>query len=207
MVSTYGKIISVNLRHNFIMPVLSTIAIFVVTPLLFNITSLQGRNVARPFEFFLSWMGVMLLTPVFLPEQNKEIRDVIRSKKIDYLKVCGIRVCYSVVILVLFVTLFAGLMLRRESAVTMTCLYGGIGAALLFGSVGLAAAGISDNTTIGYMAAMLYYLANYGLKKKLGGFFLFSMSSGDSERLEWRFFGAMVLTVVAFIWIHRRQKQ
>lgn len=201
MVSNYGKIQNVNLKHNFVLPFVSALAVFLLTPLVFNITSLQEKEVARPFEFLLCWMGVMLLTPIFLPEQNKDIRDVVRSKKIDYLKVCVIRMLYSVVTLMVLEALFAGMMLWRESAVTVTHLFGGIATSLFFGMIGFAAAGISENTTIGYMAAMLYYLANYGLKERLGDFFLFSMSTGDFAGKGWMIVGAIVLCVITFLWI------
>lgn len=200
MVSNYGKIISVNLKHNFLLPFVSALGVFLLTPLLFNITSLKGTDVARPLEFLLSWMGVMLLTPVFRPEQNKNIRDVIRSKKIDYLIVCGIRMLYSMMTLVVLVSLFVGVMWWQESEVTVTYWFGAIATALFLGAVGLAASGISDNTTIGYMAAMLYYLANYGLKEKLGSFYLFSMSMGDFEGKEWMLAGTVLLIITTFLW-------
>lgn len=193
MESGYGKILSVNLRHNFLLPFVSAAGVFVLTLLLFNVTSLHGEDAARPFEFLLSWMGVMLLVPIFLPEQNKDIRDVIRSKKIDYLKICVIRVLYSVAALVGLESLFVGIMRWRESTVTLAQWFGGITAALFLGAVGLAAAGMSDNTTVGYMAAMIYYLANYGLKDKLGYFYLFSMSAGEYEGKGFMLIGAISL--------------
>ena len=205
--SEYKKIISVNLWHHFKLPFLSAIGIFLLTPLLFNITSLQGKDVARPIEFLLSFLGVALLAPVFMPEQNQDIRDVVCARKINHLQVCVVRVCYSTVTLLLLITAFAGLMLWRESTVTFMHYLAGVGSAMLLGSVGLAAAGASDNATIGYMTAMLFYLANFGLKKKLGHFFLFAMSTGDDESAVWKLAGAGILIAGTFLWLHFRQKR
>ena len=162
----YGKIIGINLKHNFWMPLGSAICILLLTVNLFNIASLQGNAVAQPIEFFLCFVGVMLLTPIFLPEQNQEIRDVIRSKKISYLKICGIRVIYSVAALIVLEGIFVGIMYVSESQVTVQHFIGGVATALFLGAIGLAVAGLSDNTVVGYMAAFIYYLANYGLKQK-----------------------------------------
>ncbi|MDE5737510.1 MAG: hypothetical protein K2H93_04010, partial [Oscillospiraceae bacterium] len=62
-----------------------------MTPILYGISSLNAINASRPLEMFLSLTGIILLTPVFQPEQNENIHDLIRSKKIDYLFVCLIR--------------------------------------------------------------------------------------------------------------------
>lgn len=189
------------------MPLGSAICIKVLTILLFNITALKGRAAAQPIEFLMCFVGVMLLTPVFMPEQNKEIRDVIRSKKTDYLTVCGIRVLYSVLTVIVLETIFVGIMYLSESQVTAWHLFGGIATALFLGAIGLAAAGISDNTISGYMAAFIYYLVNCGLKQKLGVFNLFSMYMGSFEEKRWQFLGGIVLIIVTFGMIGMRQRR
>lgn len=202
--SIYGKIIEVNLKHNFGLPLGAAICTLLLTANIFNIASLQGRAVAQPIEFLLCFMGVMLLTPIFLPEQNREIRDVVCSKKISYLKICGIRVLYSVTALILFVGLFVGMMYWSESQVTWQHFIGGVATALFLGAIGLAVAGISDNTVGGYMAALVYYLANYGLKDKLGVFNLFSMYMGSFEEKWWQLAGGIVLIVMTFAIIRKK---
>ncbi|MDE5834266.1 MAG: hypothetical protein K2H26_01955, partial [Ruminococcus sp.] len=79
------KILLVNLKHNFLPHFILAIAVAVLTPVVFSISSLDSRNSAQPLEMLLLFTGTILLTPVFLPEQNPEVRDVIRSKKTDYL--------------------------------------------------------------------------------------------------------------------------
>lgn len=192
------RIIYINIKHHFLLPFLTALGIFAVTALMFNLSALSAKEAARPIEFFLCFTGIMLLTPIFYPEQNRDLRDVICSKKISYLAVCAMRLAYSAVVLAVLVTLFVCMMKLNESAVTDAHIFGGIATALFLGSVGFFVAGISDNTTLGYMAAMLYYLANYGLKEKLGKFYLFGMSSGRFEEKEWLFAGAAVLILITF---------
>ncbi len=191
--SLYLKILSVNLRYNFLFPLLSSIGIFLLTLVLFNINALKGIYVAQPIEFLLCWIGVMFLTTIFLPEQDKDIRDIICSKKIDYLNICLLRVLYSVISIFLLILLFVGLMKKCESEVNLYHLFGGFSSAMFLGSVGFCVSGISKNTTLGYMAALMYYLTNYGLKSKLGVFYLFSMYSGSMQGKGYMFLGAIVL--------------
>ena len=60
----YGKIIGVNLRHNFLMPFASALGVLILTLIMFNVTALQSREAARPIEFLLCFIGVTLLVPI-----------------------------------------------------------------------------------------------------------------------------------------------
>ena len=176
------------------MPFASALGVLILTLLMFNITALQGIEAARPIEFLLCFIGVMLLVPIFLPEQDKSIRDVICSKKINYFNILVIRILYSVVAMIILIAFFIMIMKVCESDVTVKHLIGGIARAWFLGAVGFAAAGITNNVTVGYMAAMLYYLANYGMKDKVGKFFLFPMSClGRFDESGWLIFGAVAL--------------
>ena len=193
----YGKITGVNLRHNFLMPFASALGVLILTLLMFNVTALQSREAARPIEFLLCFIGVTLLVPIFLPEQDENIRDVICAKKINYFNILIIRILYSVVAMIVLIAFFVVVMKICESDVTVKHLIGGIASAWFLGAVGFAAAGITDNVTVGYMTAMLYYLANYGMKDKVGKFFLFPMSYlGRFDESGWLIFGAVVLMAI-----------
>ena len=201
----YGKIIGVNLRHNFLMPFASALGVLILTLLMFNITSLQGMEAARPIEFLLCFIGVTLLVPIFLPEQDDNIRDVVCSKKINYYNILLIRILYSVAAMILLITFFISLMKVCESQVTVQHLIGGVASAWFLGAVGFAAAGITNNVTVGYMAAMLYYLANYGMKDKVGKFFLFPMSYlGRFDESGWLIFGAVALMAITLGFCRQR---
>ncbi|MCM1099950.1 MAG: hypothetical protein NC079_06380 [Clostridium sp.] len=199
-VKLYGGIAKFNLRHNFIMYFAAAVAVLVLTVLLFNITDLDGRAAAQPIEFMLSWTGVVLLVPVFWPEQDKNLRDVIRSKWADYLTVCLVRVLYSTAALAVLNAAFVGLMGLRESQVTWRHVVCAFATALFLGAAGFAAAGICDNTVAGYMVALMYYLVNYGLKDKLGPFYLFSMyTNGGIREKWWQLAGGAVLIAITFL--------
>lgn len=196
--NSYMKILGINLWHHAWLPFATALGVFVLTATMFNLSALTAKEAARPIEFFLCFIGVMLFTPVFYPEQNHDLRDVVCSKKVSYLKVCALRLFYSFILLSVLEIVFVCIMKLNESAVTDAHIFGGIATAAFLGSIGFFAAGITDNTTLGYMAAMMYYLASYGMKEKLGKFFLFSMSAGNFEEKGWLFLGTAVLIACTF---------
>lgn len=201
---SYGNILKVNLRHQFPGPALAALALAVLTGLVFNLNALESAAVAKPLELLLIWIGPAVLVPVFGPEQNPEIRDVVRTRRIDYLQVCVLRIGYSALTVALLSVLFTGMMKAGESQVLPYHLWGSICSALLLGAVGMAVAGISGNTAAGFMVCMLYYLASYGMKNKLGVFSLFSMTGGMMTGKGWQLLAAFFLTVLTMVVMGRR---
>lgn len=193
-----AKILAVNLKHNFPVHFVLAIIVAVLTPVVFSISALDARMSAQPIEMLLLFTGTILLTPVFLPEQNPEIRDVIRSKKADYLLVCLIRVLYSVAAVMLITGIFVLIMKHNGCEVTYRHFIGGFASSFFLGTVGFSVAGLSNNISAGYMASMVYYAANIGLKDKLGICYLFSMYSGGdfSDKYLLILLSAGIITVV-----------
>lgn len=171
------------------------------TQALFGIASLDAREAAQPLERLLSLTGTVLLTPIFLPEQNENIRDLIRSKRTDYLAVCVVRLIYSIFFLAVIMGVFTYVMRCCESAVTVRHFVGGFATALFLGSLGFFFAGISQNTIVGYMISMIYYITNFGIKDELKDLYLFSMSAGSFTEKYWLIGGSAVLFTVTFLLI------
>lgn len=204
---TIFKVLSVNLRHHALLPFAMAFGIFLVTASMFNLSALTAKEAAKPLEFFLCFTGVMLLTPICYPEQDHELRDVICSHKMSYVFLCVLRLAYSLLFLVLLETLFVGLLNGGESTVTPDHLFGGVATAVFLGAIGFFVSGVTDNVTLGYMGAMLYYLLSYGMKKKLGKFYLFYMCAGQFEEKKWLFAGAAVLILLTFLFMRLRRKK
>jgi len=201
------KLLNINLRHHAPVPFATAVGTFFATALLFNLSALTAGEAAKPLEYFLCFIGVMLFTPICYPEQDHDLRDVICSRKTSYTFLCVLRLVYSSVVLVLLELLFVCMLHRNESTVTVEHLVGGIVTAAFLGAVGFFVAGVTDNIVLGYMGAMLYYLLNYGAKDKLGKFYLFYMSTGHFEEKWWLLFGALVLVAVTFVvmWVRRKR--
>lgn len=202
----FWGILKTNLRRQFPWPALAAVALMALTGLVFNLNSLEGDAVARPLEMLLVWVGPALLATVFLPEQNPEIRDVVRARQTSYLQVCLLRLLYSALAAVLLILLFSGIMKAGESQVLPYHIWGCICSAVLLGALGLAVSGVSGNVAGGLMACMLYYLASYGMGRKLGVFSLFSMSKGAMQGKGWQLLAAFVLVSGALLIMRRRRQ-
>ena len=138
------KILSVNLRRNFLPHVVIAIMVVLLTPVVFSISSLDTKSAAQPIEMLLSLTGTVLLTPVFLPEQDENIRDLIRSKRTCYTHICMMRVIYSVLTLAIIIAGFVLVMHNFECDVTIRHAAGGFATALLLGSTGFFAAALAE---------------------------------------------------------------
>lgn len=193
------EIAKVNLKHHALLSILAASAIIIITPVLFGTAHLDKRAAAAPLEMFVSLAGIVLLTPLFQPEQNKDIDDLVSSKYISPLKIYGIRTVYTLTILVAFISLFGLYMRGQECDVTPCLIVGTAANAIFLGSLGMLAAALSDHTVMGYMTPMVFYAMNYGMGGKLGNFYLFSMSAGDFEPKRWLLVTGVFLMAVSLL--------
>lgn len=191
------KITLVNLKHNFAVNFILACIAAAAASALFGISSLSAGDAYKPLEFMLPFSGMFLLTPIFYPEQNENIRDLIRSKKTGYLSVCLIRVIYSVAALALISAALVLAMDANECDVTWRHFLGGFVSALLLGGMGFLTASLSGNVTAGYMAAVIFYLAGYGMKSKLGAVCVFAMTVSKDGDFTVKYTGLLIAS--AFI--------
>lgn len=201
-----SKIIGINLKHHFLPHFILSLIIAFLTPIIFGTSSLNANESAQPLEMLVSLTGIVLITPIFLPEQNKNIRDFMRSKKIAYLAVCALRLLYSVICLAIIFGIFTGCMAYSECAVTFRHFVGGFSSALFLGALGFCLAGISGNAVIGYMSSMIYYIVNFALKEDLKNYYLFSMSAGSFHEKYWLIFCSIGLFWMTFIYVGIAEK-
>lgn len=172
------EIAKTNLRHNSLLSIVAAVLLCLITPLLIGTANLDRNSAAMPLEMFVSLIGIVLLTPVFQPEQNEEIHDLVSSKHCSTEKVYLIRTLYTVGVVVLLICLFVVYMQTQGSDVTMVLVFGAAANAIFLGSMGMLVSALTGNTVIGYMPPFLYYALNIGMGPKLGNFYLFSMTVG-----------------------------
>lgn len=204
----WPKIIWVNLKHHYLPQLAMACILFLAAPVLFNIHHLDAMRAARPIEMVLILTGMVLLTPIFQPEQQPELLDVIRSKRCSYYLVCMIRILYSVLTVMVLVVAFVWLLKYNGSNVTRQHFLGGFVTAVYFGVIGMMFAGITGNVICGYMVDMVYYILSTGMKEKLGKFFLFSMSMGGRyEDKYWLVLFSILGVMVAFAVMKGKQRR
>ncbi len=189
-----------DIRHNFLPHYLLAAAIVVITPLFFSVSELDSRQAAQPLEMIISLTGTVLLTPVFMPEQNESIRDLIRSKKAPYLLTCMIRLLIGLLLLAVLTGISVLYMKKCHSQVTFRHFTGTAASAMALGSIGFFTAGVSNNVIIGYMASLLCYILNFIARDKLSIFFIFSMMNGSYDEKKWIFVLSFALILSVFMY-------
>lgn len=186
-----------NLRHNSLLSIAAAVMLCLFTPLLIGTANLDLNSAAMPLEMFVSLIGIVLLTPVFQPEQNEEIHDLVCSKYCNIGKVYLIRTLYSVVVVILLICLFTVYMQTQGSDVTIILVFGTVANATFLGSMGMLTSALTGNTVIGYMPPFLYYALNIGMGPKLGSFYLFSMTVGNFRAKIWLLAAGVLMIMVS----------
>lgn len=151
-----------------------------------------------PLELFLSLTGVILFTPIFQPEQDREIADLVAAKYYRQEIVWLIRLGCSVLAVTAFLSLFTGYLKLRGCDTAPVLVFGTMADALFLGAMGMLTSSLADNTVIGYMPPLFYYALNIGMGQKLGSFYLFSMATGNYGAKLSLFAAGVLMTAAAF---------
>jgi hypothetical protein len=203
----FFEIAKANIRHNFLPQVVLALLILIFTPIIFGITDLDAKASAIPLEMFVSLIGIILLAPIFAPEQNEEIKDAVESKYISSITVCWIRILISIIVMAFLIGAFVFIMVCNGCDVSFKSAWGTFASALLLGAIGFSAYGISNNIAVGYMLPILYYALNFtGGNKYLGNFYLFSMQKGSYSEKVWLFAGGVLMLIFTMAWKQYIQK-
>lgn len=195
----YLEIIRKNLLEFFKIPILACMGILVVTYLFFPTAGLDIFEVCKMLEMFVSFTGLAALTLLFLPEQDKNVYESVACRKVSVTAVVFVRVVIGILILCGFIFGFCAFLKHNECAMSFEIIRGTIASAFFLGSLGFLVAGITGNTINGLLVGIIYYICNYGLKNKLGVFFLFGMSADDFTGKKWLMMGGILLLAAYFM--------
>lgn len=179
----------------------------ILTPILFGVSNLDAEAAAVPLELFLALIGIVLLTPVFQPEQNAEVDDLVSSKYVNTIIVYLIRTVYSILLLILIISGFLMFMEICNCEINGLLWFGTIADAIVLGALGMFAAAIVNHTAVAYMLPLIYYILNYGMGSKLGNFYLFSMRTGDFEPKPWLLLMGILLITASILIKYIQRKQ
>lgn len=200
------EIAKINLKHNSLLSIVVAGILCLLVPLLIGTANLDRNAAAMPLEMFVSLIGIVLLTPVFQPEQNEEINDLVSSKYCSTEKVYLIRTVYSAVAAILLIVAFTVYMKIRSCDMAPVMALGTVADAIFLGAMGMLTSALTGNTVIGYMPPLLYYALNIGIGPKLGSFYLFSMAIGNYKAKIW-LFAAGVLMIAASLLYQKLRKR
>ncbi len=203
----YLHIEKINLKYNIPLHILISILMLMVSPLLIGVANLGAQDTAKVLEMYVALTGIVLLPPVFLPEQDHDIRDLVYTKYVNGAAVYLVRLSGNILILTALLGIYIVVLAHNGCEFPAGRYFLGTLAEMLFlGGLGLFFYGLCDNLVIGYMAPIVYYVAAMGAGQKLlKMFYPFSMIKGSYDEKLWLAFGAAALTG-AGVWLRCRRK-
>ena len=203
----YLQIEKINLKYNIPLHILISMCLLLVSPLLLGVANLEARDTAKVLEMYAALIGIVLLPPVFLPEQDHDIRELVYTKYVNGAEVYLVRFFGNMLLLAVLLGLYVAMLAHNGCEFPAVRYFFGTLAEMLFmGSLGLFFYGLCDNLVIGYMAPIVYYIAAIGGGEKwLKMFYPFSMVRGNYGEKVWLALGAAVLAG-AGIWFRCRRR-
>lgn len=196
-----------NQKHNLWIPFLICILLLIVSPLFLGIENLTEPETAKVLEYYAVFISIILLPAVFLPEQDKDIRDLLSSKYMSVAKLYGVRMTQAIIYLMLLLGIYMCVLKAGNCEFAFLKLYMGELATMVFlGGMGIFFYALTDQVVVGYMIPLLYYMLNITISpNKIKGLYLFSMSIGKYE-WKWTLGMAGVVLLAAGIAIRSKRK-
>lgn len=201
----YCGIVKEQVKHNLLWQCLISVVILLASPLVLGIENLDAAQSAKVLEMYVAVIGIVLFIPVFLPEQNQDLRDLIQSKYTKIISIYIIRVLLTLVVSMALVFVYMYAMKQGNCQMeTGKYFFGTLAEMLAFGGVGILAYAISDNLIVGYMAPVMYYVAAFGSGEKyLKKFYLFGMVT-DYQTKYVLFAAGVLCMAVGILWRGRK---
>lgn len=203
----YWQVERVNLKHNILLHLLVCVLLLGLSPLLMGVANLGQQDTAKVLEMYVALIGIVMLVPIFLPEQDQNIRDLVYTKYMKSQLVYTLRILGNVLILMIFLAFYIVMLEKNNCEFPVVKYYFGTLAEMLFlGGMGLFFYGLTDNLVIGYMIPIFYYIVAIGSGAKyLKLFYPFSMVMGSYNEKVWLFLAGVVL-IVSGIWLRCRRR-
>ena len=183
----YLEIAKTQIKLTLRMNLLFTLLIVAFTPLIFGISNLDSITSSFILERFVSLTGIVLLTPVFFPEQDKNIAELVESKHTEMTVVYLIRFVLAAVSLYILISGYITVMILMSCEFeVLTFIIGTFATAFFLGALGFITYAISDNIVTGYFVPLGYYTFNIFVgSEQLKNIYLFTLTKNSLTEKFW----------------------
>lgn len=196
----YYQIVKINWKYNLVWHVILVGLMCLTAPAIMSMENLNPSQVAQVVELYVSFFGIILLVPLFLPDQDRIIRDLLESKKEPMYKIQIFRLLQALCCLSVFVALFLLKLQYGDCSFSFEkYFFGAIASCLFLGGLGILVFGFLDNVAVAYMVPIFYYILCYGAGKKLGKFYLFSMLKGSWEEKKYLLMAGIAMIIIGIV--------
>jgi len=176
-------------------------------PIFFGVKNLDPLSSTAVLEKGVSLIGLVVLVPLFFPEQDKNISEIAESKYTSMTCVYLIRLFLSIIMILLLTASFVMFMQHNNCDFNVVkYVFGTFSSTLFLGALGLLVYSITNNVIVGYLISVFYYIINYVGSDKLKNFYLFSMSENSFKEKYYLFIAAIVMIVLSLLYKFILQK-
>jgi len=176
-------------------------------PFVFGVENLDSLSSAIVLEKGVSLIGIVVLIPLFSPEQDKNISELAESKYTSMACIYLIRLFLSISIIMLLVSSFVMFMQYNKCDFNIIkYIFGTFSSALFLGALGLLVYSITNNVIVGYLISIFYYIINFVGADKLNNFYLFSMSKNSFKEKYYLFIAEIVMITISLLYKFVLQK-
>lgn len=200
----YFEIAKINFHKNLSPHIGIAMAFIILVPFLMGVVNLDSSRTAQVLEVYIALLGIIILVPMFLPEQNKNIKDLVETKQTAMLEVHIIRIIEAALCLSICIAGFLIYLKFGNCIFPFTKFFcGTMAEAIFLGAMGIVIYAIFDNIATAYMFPLVYYIINFGSGRKiLGNFYLFSMGQGSFVEKYYLFITGIVLIIIGILIRH-----
>lgn len=192
-------ILRINLRHELLPNLCLALLVCCITPLIFGLNQLSDRMAAIPLETVVILTGPILLVPVFFPEQDSILADVMYTKQTPPFQIYLLRTVYTLVLICLIPLAFIAIMHKLESDVSALHYLGTFSSMVFLGGLGMFSYALSGNLAVAYMVPIVLYVLCFGAGNNLGCFDVLRMMHGvlDGKQPQlWCGLGLILLAIL-----------
>lgn len=198
-------VVKKNIRHELMIHLSLAIVLCLLVPMVFSLNDLDQYLASLPLETIVILTGVVILVPLFLPEQDKAVFDVMYTKQTPPLYVNIVRTVYSILSVLLIPAVFLLAMHLLHSDVRMVHYLGTVSSALFLGGLGALVFAVSNNISVSYMVPVIWYVMCMGAGKHLKMFDVMMMSHGKIDPKSLQLIIGLVLLAAAVIFKSSRK--
>lgn len=203
----YLDIIIYNIKYHISIRFLFALFIIFFTPIFFSLNDLDYLASSYPLEYFISTIGIVMLTPIFETEIKSNSKEVLEGKYLNYTIVYVIRLLISILLMLGLIMCIVCYMIYNNCDISfLKYTIGTFSTSIFFGSLGFFILGISNNIVISYMIPFVYYIINIACgPNMLGKFYIMTLITGGNNKLIILLisFSIILLTIIIRI-IHKK---
>ena len=162
--------------------------------------NLDAEKCAKILEMYVSIIGILLLTPLFIPEQDREIWSVVKSKKVPMWRLYCIRLSMACIMIVLIILAYFAVFQESNSSFEFGKMFmGSMSETIFLGSIGFMVSAVTNQVVLGYMASVMYYAINIGKSDMFKHLALFQMTKGAYDFAIYMCLGALIFFVFGIL--------